>query len=135
MLRKLVGEMVKVDYPVGDFLIRVKNAAKVRKRELAVSKTKAVMAVAKVLKKEGILESVTEKKGELIVKLAFRRKEPVLLDLKLVSKPGLRIYMGVEELERIKKPSILILSTSKGVMSSSEALKMRLGGEVIVEVL
>lgn len=126
--------MVKVDYPVGDFLIRVKNAAKVRQRELAVAKTKAVRAVAEVLKKEGILESVTEKKGELIVKLAFRRKEPVLLDLRLVSKPGLRIYMGVEELEKVKKPSILILSTSKGVMPSGKALKMRLGGEVIVEV-
>lgn len=135
VLRKLVGKMVKVDYPVGDFLIRVKNAAKVRKRELAVSKAKAVKAVAKALEKEGFLESVTEKKGELIVKLAFRRKEPILLDLKLVSKPGLRIYMGVEELEKIKKPSILILSTSKGVVSSREALKMRLGGEVIVEVL
>lgn len=135
MSRKLVGKMVKVDYPVGDFLIRVKNAVKIHKRELVVSKTKAIMAVAKALKKEGFLESVTEKKGKLIVKIAFRRKEPVLLDLKLVSTPGLRIYMGVEELEKIKKPSILILSTSKGVMSSREALKVREGGEVIVEVL
>ena len=135
VLRKLVGKMVKIDYPVGDFLIRVKNAARARKREMVVSKTKAVKAVADVLKKEGILESVTEKKGELTVKIAFRRKEPVLLDLKLVSTPGLRIYMGIDELEKIRKPSILILSTSKGVMSSREALKVRLGGEVIVEVL
>lgn len=135
MLRKLVGKMTKIDYPVGDFLIRIKNAARAHKRELVVSKTKAIKAVANTLKKEGILENVSEKKGELIVRLAFRRKEPVLLDLKLVSTPGLRIYMGVEELEKIKKPSILILSTSKGVMSSREALKMRLGGEVIGEVL
>ncbi len=135
MLRRLVGRMVKIDYPVGDFLIRVKNAVKIHKRELAVPKTKAIMAVAKALKKEGFLESVTEKKGELIVKIAFRRKEPVVLDLKLVSTPGLRIYMGVEELEKIRKPSILILSTPKGVMSSRKAIKMRVGGEVIVEIL
>ena len=64
-----------------------------------------------------------------------KKELKVLLDLKLVSTPGLRIYMGVEELEKIRKPSILILSTSKGVMSSREALKVRLGGEVIVEVL
>jgi len=135
VLRKLVGEMAKVNYPVGDFLIRIKNAARARKRELVVSETKAIKAVAKVLEKEGFLEKVTREKGELLVRLAFHRKEPVLLDLKLVSKPGLRIYMGVEELEKIKKPSILILSTSKGVMSSREAIKKRLGGEVIVEVL
>lgn len=135
MLRKLVGKMARIDYPVGDFLIRVKNAVKVHKRELAVPKTKAIVAVAKALEKEGFLESVTEKKGELIVKIAFRRKEPVVLNLKLISTPGLRIYMGVEELEKIRKPSILILSTPKGVMSSRKAIKMRVGGEVIVEIL
>ena len=134
VLKKQVGEMVKIDYPIGDFLIRVKNTARSEKRELSVAKTKLVKAVAQVLVKEGYLDEVKEKKGNLSVKLAYWRKAPVLIDLKLVSKPGLRIYMGVDELAKIKSPSIFVLSTPKGVMSLREALKKRLGGEVIVEI-
>ena len=80
--------MKVVNYPVGDFLIRIKNAALAGKREIDVSETKLIKAVADVLKKEGYLEKVTEKQGKLNIRLAFRRKEPVLFKLKLVSKPG-----------------------------------------------
>lgn len=130
----LKKNMKVVNYPVGDFLIRIKNAALADKRELDVSETKLIKAVADVLKKEGYLEKVTEKQGKLNIRLAYRRKKPVLFKLKLVSKPGLRVYMTVKELEKIKGPSIFILSTPKGVISSQEAKKERLGGEVIVEI-
>lgn len=123
-----------VNYPVGDFLIRIKNAALARKKLVEVQGTKAIKAVADVLKKEGFLESVDKKGKKLSLRLSYMKKEPVLLGLKLVSKPGLRIYMGVEELEAIKGPSIFVLSTPKGVISSKEAIKKRLGGEVIVEI-
>jgi len=122
------------NYPVGDFLIRVKNALLARNRELDVVNTKYIKAVAQVLKKEGFLETVSQSKDNLKLRLAYRRKLPVLLGLKLVSKPGLRIYMGVDELEKKRGASIFILSTPEGVMSSTEAKKKRLGGEVIVEV-
>ena len=122
------------NYPVGDFLIRVKNAVLARNREVVVANTKLIKEVAKVLKREGFLESISEKGGELSVRLSFRRKEPVILGIKLVSKPGLRIYMGIDELEKKKGPSMFIISSPKGVMSSSEAKKKRLGGEVIAEV-
>jgi len=52
-----------------------------------------------------------------------------------VSKPGLRVYMGVDELGKTKGPTFYILSTSKGVMTSNEAIKKRLGGEIIAEIL
>jgi small subunit ribosomal protein S8 len=87
-----------------------------------------------VLKKEGILTEVKKKDGTLMVKLAYRKKEPILMNLKLVSKPGLRIYMGADELSAIRKPSFLVLSTPKGIMTSFEAIKKRIGGEVIVEI-
>lgn len=122
------------NYPIGDFLVRIKNAAIVSQREVVVAKTKMIKEVAQVLKKEGFLESVQEKEGKLLVKLAFQRKVPVLLDLKIVSKPGLRIYQGVQEILSRGKASILILSTSKGIVSSKQVKKLGIGGEVIAEI-
>lgn len=126
--------MRSTNYPVGDFLSRIKNAALARKREVEVINTKLVVAVAKVLKKEGFLEEVKKDKDKLKVRIVYRKKEPILTDLKLVSKPGRRIYMGAKELEAIRKPSFFILSTPSGVMSTREAIKKRVGGEVIMEV-
>ncbi|MGD8744429.1 MAG: 30S ribosomal protein S8 [Candidatus Woesebacteria bacterium] len=122
------------NYPVGDFLIRIKNASRVNKKKVMARNTKLIMAVAKALKKEGYLQSVERADGNIEVELAFFRKQPVLMDLKLVSRPGLRIYMGVEEIENVKGPFIMLLSTPKGVLSSKGALKKGVGGEVIVKI-
>jgi small subunit ribosomal protein S8 len=121
-------------YAVGDFLIRVKNAVMAKNREISLPKTKYVKAVALVLKKENYLESVSEKDGQLIVSLAYHKKEPLMQNLKLVSKPGLRIYADSDTLAKRRGASILLLSTSVGVMSSKEAKKKGVGGEVIAEV-
>jgi len=126
--------MTNINYSIGDFLIRIKNTALARRKEMKVDNTKLIENVAKVLKKEGILTEVKKKDGKLVVKLAYRKKEPILIDLRLVSKPGLRIYMGADELSAIRKPSFLVLSTPKGIMTSREAIKQRIGGEVIVEI-
>ncbi len=126
--------MVFVNYPVGDFLIRIKNTVLASNREFDVASTKFIKQVAKVLEKARYLEKVEEKDGRLTIRLAYHKKEPVLMDIKLVSKPGLRVYMAADELEKKKGPSVYILSTSKGVMTSREAIKHRLGGEVIAEV-
>jgi small subunit ribosomal protein S8 len=126
--------MTNINYSIGDFLIRIKNTALARRKEMEVDNTKLIESVAKVLKKEGILTEVKKKEGKLMVKLAYRKKEPTLIDLRLVSKPGLRIYMGADELSAIRKPSFLVLSTPKGIMTSREAIKQRIGGEVIVEI-
>lgn len=123
-----------VNYSVGDFLVRIKNAAMAGRREIVVSETKLIKAVAEVLKKEGYLDAVTSKDGKLTVSLAYHKKEPVLINLKLVSKPGLRVYMTVDELSKIRGASKLVLSTPKGVMSTKEALKSGVGGEILVEV-
>jgi small subunit ribosomal protein S8 len=123
------------NYRAGDFLIRVKNIALSGRGELSVQNTKFIEAIAKALKEEGYLQEITAKDGVLNAKLAYSHKEPVLSDLRLVSKPGLRVYKGKDELKGRKKgSSILILSTPKGIMSHKNAIKNNIGGEVIAEV-
>lgn len=126
--------MTNINYSIGDFLIRIKNTALAGKKEFEVDSTKLIESIAKVLKKEGILTEVKKKSGKLTVKLAYRKKEPTLMNLKIISRPGLRIYMGADELSAIRGPSYFVLSTPKGTMTSLEAIKQRVGGEVIVEI-
>lgn len=126
---------MNTNFPVGDFLIRIKNAALARNHEVVVQNTKLIFAVANALKKEGFLHQVKLEKDNLIVRLSYKQKEPVLMDLKLVSKPGLRIYMGVDDLAKLKGPSTHLLSTPIGIVTTKEALKKRVGGEVIAEIL
>ena len=124
-----------INYPMGDFLIRLKNAGMGGLKEVIVKNSKLIKALATSLKKEGFIESLEEKEGNLIVVLSFRRKQPVLMDVKLVSKPGLRVYMGAEELKKEKGPSIIMVSTPLGIMAAKDAVKKRIGGEVIAEIL
>ena|SRR3990172_6008342 len=126
--------MVTTNYPVGDFLIQVKNAAMARNKEIRVPATKQVVAVAQALKKLEYLDDVKKEGSFLKVSISFRDKKPVVMKLKLVSKPGLRIYMGVGEIEKKRGPSVYLISTPKGIISSKTAVKDRTGGEVIAEI-
>jgi len=123
-----------VNYPIGDFLIQIKNAALARRKIVTVRSTKLVKSVADALKKEGYLADVTRKEGEIITTLAYHKKEPVLMGLKLVSRPGLRIYKRTGSLKKLRGYSTFILSTPKGIMTAKQATKENLGGEMIVEV-
>jgi len=123
------------NYSIGDFLIKLKNAARAGKKRVTVKEIKLIKEVAKVLVKVGVLNGVKKQKGLLEMNLAYLKKEPVLLDLKIISKPGLRVYMTVDELSNYRKPSILIVSTPEGILTNHEAIKRNVGGEVIVEVL
>lgn len=124
------------NYPVGDYLIQIKNAARSQKREVVVKESRFIRSVSECLKKMGILESVSVKDKMLTSTLAYHKKAPVLMDLKLVSKPGLRRYLGVEEIAGRKRrnSSLLVLSTPIGILSSKDALKKSIGGEVIAEI-
>ena len=91
--------------------------------------------VAKTLQREGYVEGIDKKDNILEVHLKYKNKEPILSNVTLVSKPGLRVYRTREEIEKVKGPSIFVISTSKGVMSSGEAIRKGLGGEVIAKIL
>lgn len=123
------------NYPLGDFLIRIKNQALARGVEVSVPKTKVVLAVANALLELGILREVVQEDDTIIARLSYRKKEPVLMNLKLISKPGLRIYASVDELKKLKGPKVYLLSTPKGIMNSKKAIKEKIGGEVIAEII
>jgi len=136
VLRKQVGKkyMKLTNYPVGDFLVRVKNAALAGKRVVVVDKTNLSANVAKTLKRMGYLDEVKVIKGSLEVRLTYQSKKPIINDIKLVSKPGVRIYQDVSELEKYRGLYEFIVSTPKGVLSSKEAIKKNVGGEVIAKL-
>ena len=123
------------NYPVGDFLIKLKNASMAGNKEVKVVTSNKILAIAEALKKLGFLDSVKKEKEEITVGLTFKNKKPLLMDVKLVSKPGLRIYMGAAEIEKKKGPSIFLLTSPNGIISSLQAVKMNQGGEVIAELL
>lgn len=123
------------NYHVADFLIRLKNASMAGIKEVSMSTTNLINGVAKTLKNEKFLSEVIINDKKITVKLAIYNKKPVLAGVTIISRPGLRIYMGADEIESIKVPDIYIISTPKGVMSGKEAIKKRLGGEVIAKVI
>jgi small subunit ribosomal protein S8 len=125
---------ITVNYPVGDFLIRIKNASMAKNKEVETKSNKQVLAIAKSLEKLGFLEEVKSADGVLKARLVFKHKRPLMINLKLVSKPGLRIYMTADELEKKKGPSIYLISTPLGIISARQAIKSRVGGEVIAEI-
>ena len=122
--------------PIADFLTRIRNGHTSGKPEVYVPASKVKMAIAKVLKEEGYIEdfSATERDGKptLAVQPKYYQGRPVIDRLERVSRPGLRVYKGKDEL-----PSILgglgvaIVSTSQGVMTDRQARASGHGGEVI----
>lgn len=124
-----------INFPAGDFLIRVKNCARAEKKHVSVAQSKLVLQLAKALKREGVLRSVESKDGRVNVELAYAKKEPILMELKLVSTPGLRRYMSASDLSKVRGPSYFLISTPQGIITTAEAIKKNVGGEVIVEIL
>lgn len=122
--------------PIADFLTRIRNGQSSGKTEVNVPASKVKLAIAKVLKDEGYIEdfSATTRDGKptLVVQLKYYQGRPVIDRIERVSRPGLRVYKGKDEL-----PSVLgglgvaIVSTSKGVMTDRQARASGHGGEVI----
>lgn len=115
-------------------MVRIKNAALAGQKKVAVASTREKVAIAKVLKKVGFVEGCTVVAGKLETELKFDHKKPVLLDLKLVSRPGRRVYLKAADLGKRRGSSIFLLNSPKGVLVSKEAVKLNIGGEVIAEI-
>ena len=125
--------------PVADLLPRIRNAAMVGKNEIRVPSSKLKKAVAKELVRANYLESVETESAKprdiLVVKINKDGENARFNELTRMSKPGRRMYVGVEEIPRIKSGrGMVIISTSKGVMNGFEARKQRLGGELLLKV-
>jgi small subunit ribosomal protein S8 len=126
--------------PIGDMLTRIRNAIMVKKKEVVVEPaSKLKMAILDVLKREGYIDGYKIEgegvKKKIIVYLKYYQGKPVIQVIERVSKPGRRIYVGVDEIPKVYNGlGIAILSTPKGVLSDREAKKLRVGGELICKV-
>ncbi len=124
--------------PISDFLTRFKNACRAGNEEVTAPYSRIKADIARILQEEGYLwnfEVVTGDRTELKLKPKFVDGRPVLTDLKRISRPGRRHYVGAGEVPRVMSGlGISILSTSKGVMSGASAKRQNVGGELLAFV-
>ena len=126
--------------PIADMLTRIRNAVQARHPVVEMPSSTMKVAIAEVLRDEGYIKGFSVQgdppKKKLRLELSYTGKqEPVVTGLRRVSKPGLRVYTGAGEIPRVYGGlGVAILSTSRGVMSGSQARKMRVGGEVLCHV-
>ena len=125
--------------PIADLLTRIRNAIAIGKNEIRVPTSKMKFTVAKELVRTGYLaDAKTEKavpRDELIVTIAREGQNPTITEIARVSKPGRRVYARAADIPRVKSGrGVMLVSTSKGIMTGTEAIKNRLGGELICKV-
>ena len=128
---------MQITDPIADMLTRIRNANTAKHETVDVPASNMKKAIAEILNEEGYIASyqVIEDGKQGVIRIALKygpNKEKVISGLKRVSKPGLRIYAGAEELPRVLKGlGIAIVSTSKGIMTDRAARKQNIGGEVL----
>lgn len=124
------------NYSIGDILIRIKNAAMVSKKSLEIPKFKFAISTLEVLKNKAFITDYEILGHEISVKLKYADNGlSAIQDIRLFSRPGRRWYMKVEEMKPVRSGTgIQIVSTPRGVMTTVEAKKMNVGGELICEV-
>lgn len=126
--------------PIADMLTRIRNAGMAGQTDTSMPTTKVLVAIAKVLQSEGYIAGFEVKEGKpfstLLIRLKYTaEKRPAIRELKRVSKLGLRVYRGRDELPRVKNGlGIAIVTTSQGVMTGYEARRRGIGGEVLCTV-
>lgn len=126
--------------PVADYLARLRNAQQARHRHFDIPASKQKRAITQILLEKGYIRNYLNiddgKQGLLRVYLKYDQEgEPVIRSLKRVSSPGLRTYVGADDLPRVKNGlGIAIISTSRGMMTDKEARQIHVGGEVVAYV-
>ena len=125
--------------PVADMLTRIRNANNAKHETVDVPASNMKKSIAQILLDEGYIKSYQivddGTQGVIHITLKYNGKDKVITGLRRVSKPGLRVYVGADELPRVLRGlGIAIVSTSKGVMTDKEARKAHQGGEVLAYV-
>ncbi len=127
---------------IGDFIIRLQNAARIGKPAVSVPFSSHVLDIAKKLKELGFVTAVevkakgdSEVKKDIIVTLAYEKDQSKLRGVKRISKPGRRLYVPYTEAHSVKGGTgVRLISSSVGVISDREARQMRVGGENMFEI-
>src|SRR5687768_16534805 len=125
--------------PIADLLTRIRNAAMVGKHEVRVPSSKLKKTIAEQLKKNNYLADVKLEAGQprdtLVITINKPGENSVINEITRMSRPGRRIYVGVGEIPKVKSGrGMVLVSTSKGVITGHEASKQRLGGELLLKV-
>lgn len=124
---------------IADLITRIRNAIMVNKNEISVPASKLKLAILEGLKRTKFITdySVIEATPRNSIRVVINEinEAPRINEITKVSKPGRRVYAGVDELPKVKSGrGIVLISTSKGIMTGDEAKQARLGGEVLVKV-
>lgn len=125
--------------PIADMLTRIRNGQGRGKVTIRMPASKVKRAIADLLQQEGYITEVAEEtlegKAELVIKLKYHRGKPVIDMIQRVSRPGLRVYKGKEDLPLVRGGlGIAIISTSKGIMTDRAARQAGQGGEIVALV-
>ena len=126
--------------PIADMLTRIRNASAARHRELMLPSSRVKREIARILTEEGFIDGYSTSQDGIQEMLSLQLKyvegrTPVVSGLKRISKPGLRVYARKTEIPRVLGGlGMAILSTSRGIMTGSQARKLNLGGEVLCYV-
>jgi small subunit ribosomal protein S8 len=130
-----------VNDPIGDLLTRIRNAHMAKHSSLSVSASKMKERVLSVLLDEGFIASYeidkSNKFDEIKIELKYNSKtgDPVISEIKRISKPGRKMYVGASELQPFKNGyGVYVLTTSKGVITDRKAKELNVGGELICSV-
>ncbi|HET9579514.1 MAG TPA: 30S ribosomal protein S8 [Usitatibacter sp.] len=126
--------------PIADMLTRIRNAQATEKASVFVPASKVKRAIAQVLKDEGYIEdfALRDQEGKAVIEIGLKyyAGKPVIEKLERVSRPGLRIYKGRDDIPRVMNGlGVAIVSTSKGVMTDRRARETGIGGEVLCVVV
>ena len=125
--------------PIADLLTRIRNAVAVGKNEITVPSSNIKLTVAKELKKAGYLTAVKVESAKprdiIVVTINKPGENATINEITRLSKPGRRVYVGAADIPKVKSGrGIVLISTSKGVITGAEAVKNRLGGELLLKV-
>ena len=126
--------------PLGDMLTRIRNGQRAHKETVLAPASKLRSNVLEVFKREGFIRGFSQYEvrpgvNEIKIELKYHEGEPVIRELRRVSKPGRRVYSGIKDLPRVYNGlGISILSTPRGVLSDAEARAANVGGEVLCRV-
>lgn len=125
--------------PIADLLTRIRNAAMVGKTEVRVPSSKIKKVVAEQLQKNNYLADVKLEAGSprdtLVITINKPGENSPITEITRMSKPGRRIYVGANDIPRVKSGrGMVLISTSQGVITGQQAVKARLGGELLLKV-
>jgi len=122
--------------PISNMLTLIRNGMRAKQEKVDVPLSKIVVSIADIMKREGYIDNYRvikdTKQGILRVYLRYVNKRSVIINLKRVSRPGLRIYSDVKRIPRVLRgKGMALLTTSKGVMTDTDAREQKIGGEVL----